>query len=295
MNWLKGFRGSVKLKERLSGHTSFKIGGPCDYFLEPEDKEDLKLLLGRLKRYKIPFLVLGAGTNILVSDKGVRKAVIRLSSPDFTRLTRKGNYVEAGAGCFLARFISFTKKQGLGGNEFLSGIPGTIGGALTMNAGGGRRGSAFGDLVKSASVMDYNGKIKTLNRKKLRFGYRESNIRRCIVLSAKLKLESKKAKEIDNNLKGYVRLRSESQDLSRPCAGSIFKNPSSEPAGRLIELCGLKGRMLGGAGISMKHANFILNLRNARFADVSELMGLIKRKVRDRFGITLEPEVEIWV
>ncbi|MFH0790328.1 MAG: UDP-N-acetylmuramate dehydrogenase [Candidatus Omnitrophota bacterium] len=290
-NWCGG---EIKLKEPLKGHTTFKIGGAADYFIEPKDINDLKLLLNLLKRYNISFLIIGAGSNILVSDQGISGAVIHLNSPYFKKIFFEADFVEVRAGCYLSRFISAAGERGLSGCEFLSGIPGTAGGALIMNAGQSREGRGFGDLVETATVMDDNGIVKTLLKKDLRFAYRRSNLAKYIILSAGIRLIKKNKKEIQNRIKEYLDYRRGSQDLIVPSAGCIFKNPAGNSAGKLIDLCGLKNRRIGDAGISSKHANFILNMGNADSESVLRLMRLIKKQVRARFNIVLKPEIKIW-
>jgi len=276
----------------MKGHTTFKIGGPAKYFIEPKDTHELKLLLSSIKRYNIPLLVIGGGSNILVNDRGVRAIVLSLNPPIFKKISFHNNHVFAASGVALSRVIRLAQKQGLSGLEFLSGIPGRVGGALAMNAG--IPGENIGDLVEEASVMDYNGNIKNLNKKKIKFGYRASSLSKYIILSARLKLIKKDKQEIKNRIKRYLSRRKLTQDLSWSSAGCIFKNPKGVSAGELIDLCGLKGKRIGGACISRIHANFILNLGQARARDVLKLMDLAKKDVKKKFNVSLEPEIKIW-
>lgn len=293
MNWWKGLKGRVKLKEPLKNHTAFKIGGPAKYFIEPKDIDDLKLLLGLLKRYKITFFVIGAGSNILINDRGIEGAVLHLNSPYFNRIHFMNEpAVEVGSGLMLNRVILAAKKRGLSGLEFLAGIPGTVGGALVMNAGIPKKNIA--DLVETVTVMDYNGRIKTLDRNQARFEYRSSNLSRYIILSALMRLFKKERGEIEDEINSYLKYRRLSQDLSHPSAGCVFKNPREYPAGKLIDLCGLKGKRMGGACISEIHANFIINPGNAKAVDVLKLMDYTRKKVEDKFNIDLKPEIKIW-
>jgi len=292
MNWWKSLKGKVRLKEPLKAHATFKIGGPAKFFIEPKDTRELKLLLNLLKRYKIPSLVIGRGSNILISDKGVKAAVLRLNSPCFKKVGFQDTRLEAGSGVSLHRVIVLAQEHGLSGTEFLVGIPGTLGGALVMNAG--TQGKSISDLVENVTVMDYNGNIKTLNKGVLKFEYRKSNLSKYIILSACLRLAKKNKQEIKNSLNKYINYRKLTQDLSCPSAGCIFKNPEGCSAGQLIDLCGLKGQRLGDARISLRHANFILNLKNASAGEVLKLMELIINKVKDKFNITLKPEIKIW-
>ncbi len=292
MNWWRDLKGKVKLKEPLNSHTTFKIGGRAKFFIEPEDIADLELLIICAKKYKIPIFVIGRGSNILISDKGLNGIVVHLNSGFFKKISIKRNLLNAGGGLGLRQLIQVATKRGLAGLEFLAGIPGTVGGALAMNAG--VRGQNFGDLVEDVSVMDHNGKIKTLSKKGIKFGYRKSSLAKYIILNASLKLAKKNKEEIKENIKKILQRRRNLQDISFPNAGCVFKNPPGEYAGRLIDLCALKGKGIGGACISKRHANFILNKDNARSIDVLKLMELVKKKVKKKFNITLEPEIKIW-
>jgi len=292
MNWRKELKGKVKTLESLSRHTTFQIGGRAEFFIEPRDTSDLKLLITQAKRYRMPVLVIGAGSNILVSDKGIKAIVLHLNSPFFKRTSYGRNYLEVGSGLMLGQLILDAKNHGLSGLEFLAGIPGTVGGALAMNAGAWGRNIA--DTVQSVSVMDCHGKPKTLAKGKIKFGYRKSSLARYIILSARLRLAKKTKKEINVSIKKSLEYRRTAQDTSAPNAGCIFKNPLGKSAGRLIDLCGLKGEKIGGACVSERHANFILNQDNASSGDVLKLMGLIKKRVKGKFRVTLEPEIKIW-
>jgi UDP-N-acetylmuramate dehydrogenase len=292
MNWRQSLKGKVILGEPLKRHTTFKIGGKADLFIEPYDIDDLKILLKKIKNYKMPFFLLGAGSNILVSDRGVRAAVIHLNSPYFKKLILQKNFLEIGSAVMLKQVIIAAEKFGLSGIEFLAGIPATVGGALMMNAGIPQ--NYMGDLVEEVRVMDYNGKIKKLNKKNLKFSYRFSNLSGYIILSTRLKLIKKDRREIKKTINKYLEFRRLSQDLSWPSAGCVFKNPEGDSAGKLIDLCGLKGKRIGGACVSLKHANFIVNIKDARAKDVCRLMELVEKKVKDKFKINLKPEIIIW-
>ena len=291
-NWWKRLNGKVKAREPLKKHTTFKIGGPARLFIEPRDIADLKVLINALKRYRIPLLVIGAGSNILVSDSGINAVVVRLASPYFRRCSFKKELLEVGAGCKLSRTIADACNRGLSGIEFLSGIPGTIGGALAMNAGAW--GSSISDKVLDVRVMDYNGRIKDLGREEIEFLYRNSSLRKYIILSCRLQLQEDKCSAIKTRIEKYLKERKERQDLSAASAGCVFKNPPGAQAGRLIDSCGLKGKRVGGAEVSLKHANFILNKDHATAADVLSLINLIRKTAQQKCNITLEPEIEIW-
>ena len=291
-NWWQGLKGKVSFKEPLKNKTTFRIGGQAELFFEPKDTADLKLLLNLKKRCKLPLLVLGAGSNILVSDKGVKGVVLRLDSAAFKKISFNGSKVEAGSGVPLNKIIRSSVSRGLSGLGFIAGMPGTLGGALLMNAG--IPGRSLSDLVEKITVMDYNGKVKVLGRKDLILGYRKSNLGRYIILSARLKLVKKDKLKAKNELTHYLKRRCLTQDLSSPSAGCIFKNPKDNSAGRLIDLCGLKGKAIGRAVISPKHANFIVSLGRAQAKDVLRLMDLAKKEVRKKFAVVLEPEIKIW-
>lgn len=294
MNWWKELKGKVRLKEPLCKHTTFKIGGACAYFIEPKDAADLKLLLNLLKRYKIPCKVIGSGSNILAGAGFIEGAVIHLNSPYFKKINFRKNCLEAGSGCILSRLISAAVNKGFSGCEFMEGIPGTVGGALVMNAGRASEKESFGDLVETVMVMDYNGNTKVLDKTKLEFSYRSSNLGKYIILGAGIKLIKRAKEETRNKIKQYLDYRRATQDYSGPSAGCVFKNPPGSSAGRLIDLCGLKGKSIGKARISENHANFIINMGGAEAGDVLKLIAFVKRKVKNKFNITLEPEIKIW-
>jgi UDP-N-acetylmuramate dehydrogenase len=292
MSWRKNLKGKITLGEPLKKHTTFKIGGPARFFIEPYDVADLKLLLASARKYKIPVLIIGQGSNILASDKGVRAIVLKFGSAFFRRISIRDNCLEAGCGITLSQLIKSAQQHDLSGVEFLAGIPGTLGGALAMNAGAWGRN--IGDLMQKATVMDYRGNIRTITKREIRFGYRKSGLSKYIILSATMKLIRKNKKEIRGNINKYLERRQNTQDASLPNAGCIFKNPQRISAGRLIDLCGLKGKRVGGAVVSLRHANFILNYKQAYARDVIKLMALIKKRVKQKFNISLEPEIKIW-
>jgi UDP-N-acetylmuramate dehydrogenase len=290
MNWPKGLR--IKFKEPLKFKNTFKIGGRAQFYCEPADVSELSSLLIVAKANHIPIHILGAGSNLLIGDGLLKGLIIRLNSPYFKRVRLEKKSIVAGSGILLGSIVKFAQKNSLGGMEKFFGIPGTLGGALFMNAG--CWGSSLGEMVKEVEIMDYSGKIKKLKKNELSFSYRKSNLNKCIILGATLVLKKASPSRIKKEISKYVTLRRNSQDLSFPNAGCIFKNPKEKSAGLLIDACGLKGLRVGGVFISGKHANFILNKGSARFSDVVELMNLVKRRVRREFGLTLEPEIKIW-
>ncbi|MDD4953971.1 MAG: UDP-N-acetylmuramate dehydrogenase [Candidatus Omnitrophica bacterium] len=293
MNWQRALiKSRVKLNEPLAGKTTFHIGGTAKIFIEPRDAGDLRLLIKLLKKDRMPYRLIGAGSNLLVSDKGVAAAVIRLSAPYFKRIDRKGNSLSAASGLMLSGLIRSAQGFGLSGLEFLAGIPGTLGGALAMNAGAW--GASIGELAQEVEVLDASGRFRTLRKKNLKFSYRHSNLAEYIILGATLKLAKGTKARIAEQIKKYLEYRRLNQDNSLPNAGCVFRNPQGNSAGKLIDLCGLKGKSVGGACVSSRHANFILNKGDARAKDVLKLMEMIKNKVKVKFSVVLEPEIKIW-
>jgi UDP-N-acetylmuramate dehydrogenase len=290
MNWPKELK--VKADYPLKDRNTFKIGGNAQFFCEPKGADELELLIKSARKNKIPVYILGAGSNLLISDKGVKGLVIRLSSPGFNGISRRKEFIQAGSGVALGKLIKFAVSGSLQGAEFLIGIPGTLGGALAMNAG--CWGQDVGDLVAEARVMDKSGRIKTLSREEVRFSYRKSSLSGYIILSALLKLKKFPAQKIKKNINRYLSSRLKTQDLTSPNAGCIFKNPKNNSAGLLIDACGLKGKHIGGAFISSLHANFILNKDKASAKDVLELMRLVRKRVKNRFNFILQPEIKVW-
>ena len=279
---IKNIKGEVLRNEPLSRHTSFGIGGPADLLVYPADSEDLAALLREIKSQKLNFIVLGGGTNILVRDGGFRGVVISLRRLNAIRVEREyrslgGIYavVYAEAGAPLAKVISFTANEALTGLEFATGIPGTIGGAVCMNAGTAE--GEMGDVVETVTLLAPGGELVTRSREKMDFGYRTASVPAGhVVLSAMLQLRHDEKKQIEAKVKALMDKRKERQPWGLPNAGSMFKNPLDESAGRLIESAGLKGKTVGGAQVSEKHANFIVNTGKAKAADVLALMEIVQ-------------------
>jgi len=292
MLWPKSLSKRIKTKVNLAGYTSFKIGGPAEYFFEPKNLKSLQQVLVSARQAGQRVFILGAGSNILVSDAGLDGLVVRLSSKNFRKCSCQGSYIVAGSGLKLNALISFSKKHNLSGLEFLVGIPGSLGGSLLGNAGAW--GKSIGELVSQVGVLDYSGKLKLLQGKQLKFAYRKSNLNKYIIVWAKLKLYTVQKKVIVDKINENLLRRKQSQSNNLPNAGCVFKNPTGGSAGRLIDSCGLKGKARGKAVISKLHANFILNTGKAKSGDVLSLMGLMQKKVKERFKINLEPEVKIW-
>jgi UDP-N-acetylmuramate dehydrogenase len=282
----------MKPGQPLKDKTTFKIGGRAAFYCEPQDSEELAFVARTAVKCGVPLYILGAGSNILVSDGTVMGVVVKLSAPEFNLIRAEGRMIRAGAGVGLARLVNFARDSGLSGLEFLAGIPGTVGGALAMNAG--CWGRDILSRVKSARVMDRNGKIINLPCRKISSGYRSSSLSRFIILDCVFSLEKAQRKSVSELIDGYLERRRSVHDLTLPNAGCIFKNPGRHSAGELLESCGLKGRSSGRAMISRKHANFILNRGNASARDVLKLMETAKSAVKRRFNIELEPEIKIW-
>ncbi|MCX5705929.1 MAG: UDP-N-acetylmuramate dehydrogenase [Candidatus Omnitrophica bacterium] len=292
MNWRKDLNLGIKPNQLLKDKTTFRIGGKAEVFACPKDEEILRKLVIFARKDKLPVFILGAGSNILAADSGLKGLVIRLSSSAFTGFKFDGNLVRVGCGLMLTRLIQEARRRSLSGVERLTGIPGTVGGAMVMNAGAW--GKSIADSVKEVTVMDYNGRILVIRKDNAGFVYRNSKLGKYIVLEAVLSLVKKDKRKIAGAVKKILAQRHQSQDNTLPNAGCIFKNPAKDSAGRLIDACGLKGRRAGRAVISKKHANFILNLGSAKSRDVLKLMELARRSVRNKFKVVLEPEIKIW-
>ncbi len=277
--------------ESLKKHTSFRIGGSADYFCVPKSIEEIREALSFAKERKLGIAILGAGTNLLVLDRGVNGLVIKLGK-GLNWIRVEDSRVYAGAGVLLPRLIKVITKKGLGGLEFLAGIPGSIGGAVVMNAGAW--GKEIGKFVDGVKVLNRDGKEEVIKLKKLGFGYRKSRFQenRWILTEVVFKLRRKNRKAIERKIKENLLNRKNMQPLGSPNCGSIFKNPKGDFAGRLIEAAGCKGMRIGDAQVSTKHANFIVNLGEAKARDVIKLMTCVQKEVKDKFKIELEPEIK---
>jgi UDP-N-acetylmuramate dehydrogenase len=282
--------GTVLINEPLANHTTWKIGGPADIFVEPTDKMALAACMKLVHKHNVPWYVLGRGSNMLVRDGGIRGVVFKLAE-GFNHLTFNGEEVEVGAGYSFIRLAVMAGKQGLTGLEFAGGIPGTVGGAVYMNAGA--HSSDVSRILTSAEVLLETGELVELSAEELGFGYRTSVLQkqRAIVVSAVFKLAYGDRKEIARHMAAYKDRRRQTQPLSLPCAGSVFRNPPGDHAGRLIESAGLKGMQVGGAQISEKHANFIVNRGNATAKDVLDLMEQVMGIIYQKYQVQLVPEV----
>jgi UDP-N-acetylmuramate dehydrogenase len=289
--------GRVEPRKPLGPLTTLKIGGPADWFINVEGEKELKPLLQLLAEREIPWKVLGQGSNLLISDQGVRGAVLHLKPTREPNkgLTLKNNRLlrEFGAGMPLAGLVRWGIKNGVTGLEFLAGIPGSLGGAWAMNAGS--YGKEIKDLTAYLKVISPDGKVIRKGKKELRFDYRFLKLNTGeIILSGGLSLSPGDPATIRKETRRLWTQRRVSQPTEHPSCGSVFKNPPGDFAGRLIERAGLKGVQKGGALISSRHANFIVNLGQARASDVLFLINLCRNRVRKKFGILLEPEVHLW-
>ncbi|MFT9847966.1 UDP-N-acetylmuramate dehydrogenase [Aneurinibacillus sp. REN35] len=283
--------GAVLVNEPLANHTTWKIGGPADILIEPTDKLALAHSMKLVHKHGVPWQVLGRGSNMLVRDGGIRGVLFKLAD-GFDHLTFNGEEVQVGAGYSFIRLAVMAGKEGLTGLEFAGGIPGTVGGAVYMNAGA--HSSDVSRILTSAEVLLENGELVHLSSEDLRFGYRTSILQkeqRGIVVSAVFTLKPGDRKEIARHMAAYKDRRRQTQPLSMPCAGSVFRNPPGDHAGRLIESAGLKGLTVGGAQISEKHANFIVNRGNATAQDVLDLMEKVMKIIHEQYHVQLVPEV----
>lgn len=280
----------ILMEEPMDRHTTFRIGGPAECFVTVDTREQLRKALSYLQRAGWDYFLLGNGSNLLVGDRGYRGVVIRLGE-DFGKVEVKDTKIYAGAGAMLGSAARAAMEAGLCGLEFASGIPGTVGGAVRMNAGA--YGGEMAQLVESVEVMSRDGEILTLDNATMEFGYRTSAIRNrpYVVLNVVLKLQPGERAQIYSRMQELSAKRMEKQPLEYPSAGSTFKRPEGNFAGKLIMDAGLQGRSCGQAQISEKHCGFIVNKGKATAADVAELIEEATETVQDKFGVTLEPEV----
>ena len=281
----------VLQNEPMKKHTTFRIGGPADYFVMPSDEQELAKVLKVCKEYSIPIYIVGNGSNLLVGDGGFRGVIIQLYK-EMSALIVEEEQITAQAGCSLAQIANAALNEELTGFEFAAGIPGTLGGAVVMNAGA--YGGEMKDVLVSARVMTEEGEILELPVEELNLGYRTSVIpeKNYIVLGAVLKLEKGTRDEIKAQMDDLRQKRVSKQPLEYPSAGSTFKRPEGYFAGKLIQDAGLKGFSVGGAQVSEKHSGFVINKGQATAADVMELIRQVTEKVKSETGVTMEPEVK---
>lgn len=274
----------------MTGYTSFKIGGPADYLVTVSCNEELSSLIKYLKANEVPYMLLGNGSNILVSDKGYRGVMIRLGGA-YKEIIAEGNRISAGAGATLMSLTKEALKENLSGLEFAYGIPGSVGGAVYMNAGA--YGGEMKDVITSVEVLDEEGNVVTIEAKDMDFGYRTSICKKrdIIVLKANMELKPGSHDEIEAKMEEHMKARKDKQPYNMPSAGSTFKRPEGYFAGKLITDSGLSGYQVGQAQVSTKHNGFVVNLSGATAADVAKLIKDVKEKVYASQGVMLEEEV----
>lgn len=281
---------NVKLQEPMSKHTTFRIGGPADFYLCPHSTKEVQQTVQICKEENLPYFILGNGSNLLVSDKGYRGVIIQLWK-NFSDISVKDCCITAKAGALLSKVAAEALEEGLTGMEFASGIPGTIGGAVFMNAGA--YGGEMKDIIKEVKVLDDQGEVRVLSNEEMKLGYRTSIVKEkgYTVLSAVLQLEKGDVSVIRETMEDLKNRRTSKQPLDMPSAGSTFKRPEGYFAGKLIMDSGLRGFSMGGAQVSEKHCGFVVNKGGATAEDVTALIREVQRRVKEKFGVELETEV----
>ncbi len=288
------FEDRVRFNEPMAPLMAYRIGGPADILVFPKSEAELTWLADSAKRFGLPVTVVGTGTNLLVRDQGIRGITVALFNAfrEIQPLGLRGDefWVKAEGGVEKPTLLQWSIDQGLTGLEFSSGVPGTIGGGIFMNAG--TKYGCYADILKELRLFDFEAGAKTVTRQDAHFGYRhQTAVKDQLVLSATFALKRGDTAAVRAERDRIIAERAEKQPLDFPSCGSTFKNPEGHSAGRLIEKSGLKGTRIGGAEISLKHANFILNVGNAKASDILALIGIIKTKVLEQFGVPLECEV----
>lgn len=284
---------SIIPQPEMKNFTTWKVGGKALALVEVRNGGCLDEVISSCEREGIKWKILGRGSNVLVKDEGFPGVVIKLGG-EFCELKREGNCIEGGAGAPLSHLVSFAREECLGGIEFLVGVPGTVGGAVRINAG--CFGKEIGPLVKKVEIREENGNREWLNRDDLFFSYRYSNLKKekIVILKAVFNLFPEEQEILEEKIREFCYLRKEGQPLEWPSAGSVFLNPEGNSAARIIEEMGLKGLRLGRAQISSKHSNFIVNLGGAKSWEIEYLMNWVQKEVYKNKGIWLEREVELW-
>ena len=281
----------IFMEEPMKKHTTFRVGGPADVLVQP-DETALAAILALCRRYHVSYSFIGNGSNLLVGDKGIRGVVIEMTDP-MGNIEVDGTKITAQAGAMLSKIANTAASNGLGGMEFAAGIPGSVGGAVVMNAGA--YGGEMKDIIEKVYVLDENGAQLELDRDALDLGYRHSCIpeKKYIVTKVVLELVPRNEAEIRSEMKDLTEKRAEKQPLQYPSAGSTFKRPEGYFAGKLIMDAGLRGYQVGGAQVSEKHCGFVINKGDATAADICQLMRDVSDKVQAQFGVVLEPEVKM--
>ncbi|MEY8426769.1 UDP-N-acetylmuramate dehydrogenase [Lachnospiraceae bacterium 46-15] len=283
---------NISVDEPMKKHTTFRIGGPADYYVTPHSGEETAQVIEACREWKLPFYILGNGSNLLVSDRGFRGVIIQMFK-NYSEIFVDGVCVTAKAGALLSKIAKTALENNLTGLEFAAGIPGTLGGAVVMNAGA--YGGEMKDVLEGVTVLSGEGKILSLKREELELGYRTSVIARkgYIVLEAKMRLQEGSREAIASRMEELKEKRVSKQPLELPSAGSTFKRPEGNFAGKLIMEAGLRGFSVGGAQVSEKHCGFVVNKGGATAEQVRELMQEVVRRVEETSGVTLEPEVKM--
>ena len=283
---------NVQTEEMMKNHTTFRIGGPAEYFVTPHTVEEIKQVILLCKKEHVPYFVLGNGSNLLVGDLGIRGVVIQIFKNFNEIVLEKEGIIRVQAGALLSKIAGFARKHELTGFEFAAGIPGTVGGAVMMNAGA--YGGEMKDVIVKASVLDQNGNVFFLSNEELELSYRKSIVGRkgYLVLEVWIALKKGEKEEIEEKMEDLKERRISKQHLDRPSAGRTFKRPEGYFAGTLIMDAGLKGFAVGGAQVSEKHCGFVINTGEATAKDVTNLIKEIQCVVKEKFGILLEPEVK---
>ncbi|MBI5198576.1 MAG: UDP-N-acetylmuramate dehydrogenase [Nitrospirae bacterium] len=291
-------KGGVRFNEAMGRHTSFRIGGPAEVMFFPKDVPDLKMVLKVARTKGIPVFILGMGTNLLVRDGGIPGITINLKNLNKIKFLKTPNselktqnFIYAEAGVTLPKLLSFAAKNGLEGFEFTAGIPGALGGAIVMNAG--TKEGEMKDVLDGVTLINNDGELVVVMRKDIPFGYRRSGLGGMVIVGATLRLRRGEPDDIKKRIRVHLEERAMKEPSGLPNAGSIFKNPESDSAGKIIEEIGLKGFRMGDAEISQVHANFIVNKGKAKASDVISLMRVIEERVFKEKGIILEPEIRI--
>ena len=281
----------VLFEEPMKSHTTFRIGGPAEVFIMPKSVKQVQMAVKICQEEQIPYFILGNGSNLLVSDRGYRGVIIQMDR-NMGEIQVEGTEIQAAAGALLSSIAVAARRESLTGFEFAGGIPGTLGGAVVMNAGA--YGGEIKDVLKEVTVMDGEGKIFTLPASELEMGYRTSIIKTAgyLVLSARITLSRGEEEDIKARTRELSEMRTQKQPLDYPSAGSTFKRPEGYFAGKLIMDSGLRGYSVGGAMVSEKHCGFVINKGNATAEDVVSLMKHVTEVVQEKYGVTLEPEVK---
>jgi len=285
----KIFKGKISLNEVLASYTTFRIGGVADYYIEPADAEDVVSIINYINKQGIPYFVLGNGSNILISDEGIRGVVINMIH-GFSYLKHENGHIISGSGVKLAKLADYSIQCGYAGLEMLASIPATVGGALVMNAG--CYGGETAQYVTDVTLVS-DAKLVKRTKQECEFSYRSSNLKGTVIIESKFKLPQGNKEETSVRRKEFLLKRNESQPVEIPNAGCMFKNPPGNHAAILIDQAGLKGLSHGGAMVSPKHANFIVNVNNASANDVLELVKTVRKTIREKTGIELEMEVKL--